>query len=154
MIRIQEPRKPWKTFHMEWVNGLPPGGDRRYNACPVVVDRLSKNPIFLPCDKDDTAMDPALLIWNRFSFSTAYHPQTDGIDEIMIQTLGDMVRLFHAYGLELKDCDGFNHDWCTLLTELEFAYKTSINASTNRTPAILEKIWNPKLPQDSLRTDG
>ncbi|MBW0561235.1 hypothetical protein O181_100950, partial [Austropuccinia psidii MF-1] len=30
-------------------------------------------------------------------------------------------------------------------------YKTSIHASTNQTPAILEKGWNPKLPQDSLR---
>ncbi|MBW0512396.1 hypothetical protein O181_052111 [Austropuccinia psidii MF-1] len=34
---------------------------------------------------------------------------------------------------------------------LELAYKTSTHASTNQTPAILEKGWNPKLPQDSLR---
>ncbi|MBW0486015.1 hypothetical protein O181_025730 [Austropuccinia psidii MF-1] len=31
------------------------------------------------------------------------------------------------------------------------AYKTSIHTSTNQTPAILEKGWNPELPQDSLR---
>ncbi|MBW0585147.1 hypothetical protein O181_124862 [Austropuccinia psidii MF-1] len=54
------------------------------------------------------------------SFSTAYHPQTDGLAEMMIQTLEDV---------------------------------TSIHASTNKTPAILEKGWNPKLPQDSLRKD-
>ncbi|MBW0517482.1 hypothetical protein O181_057197 [Austropuccinia psidii MF-1] len=30
---------------------------------------------------------------------------------------------------------------------------TSIHASTNQTPAILEKGWNPKLPQHSLRKD-
>ncbi|MBW0521003.1 hypothetical protein O181_060718 [Austropuccinia psidii MF-1] len=64
-----------------------------------------------------------------------------------------MVRGFCAYGLELKDCDGFTLDWCTLLPALELAYKTSIHASTNQTPAILEKGWNPKLPQDSLRKD-
>ena len=64
-----------------------------------------------------------------------------------------MVRRFCAYGLEFKDCDGFTHDWCTLLPALELAYKTSIHASTNQTPAILEKGWNPKLPQDSLRKD-
>ncbi|MBW0579245.1 hypothetical protein O181_118960 [Austropuccinia psidii MF-1] len=69
----------------------------------------------------------------------------------MIQTLEDMVRGFCAYGLEFKDCDGFTHDWCSLFPELELAYKTSIHASTNQTPAILEKGWNPKLPQDSLR---
>ncbi|MBW0512338.1 hypothetical protein O181_052053 [Austropuccinia psidii MF-1] len=71
----------------------------------------------------------------------------------MIQTLEDMVRRICAYGLELKYCDGLTHDWCTLLPELEFAYKTSIHASSNQTPAILEKGCNPKLPQDSLRKE-
>ncbi|MBW0544267.1 hypothetical protein O181_083982 [Austropuccinia psidii MF-1] len=69
----------------------------------------------------------------------------------MIQNLEDMLRRCCAYCLEFKDCDGFTHDWCTLLPALELAYKTSIHASTNQTPAILEKEWNPKLPQDSLR---
>ncbi|MBW0571019.1 hypothetical protein O181_110734 [Austropuccinia psidii MF-1] len=58
MIKIQEPNRPWVT-------GLPPGGDRSYNACLVIVDRFKNTPIFLPCDKDGTAMDTALLIWNR-----------------------------------------------------------------------------------------
>ncbi|MBW0557263.1 hypothetical protein O181_096978 [Austropuccinia psidii MF-1] len=71
----------------------------------------------------------------------------------MIQTLEDMARRVCAYGLEFKYCDGFTHDWCTLLPELELAYKTCIHARTNQTPAILEKLWNPKLPQDSLRKD-
>ncbi|MBW0518460.1 hypothetical protein O181_058175 [Austropuccinia psidii MF-1] len=139
---------------MDWVTGLPPGGDRSYNSCLVIVDRFSKTPIFLPFHKDCIAMDTALLIWNRvvswtgiftniitdrdpkftsalwtnlhqqfgtkLSFSTAYHPQTDGLAERMIQTLENM---------------------------------TSIHASTNQTPAILEKGWNPKLPQDSLRKE-
>ncbi|MBW0568932.1 hypothetical protein O181_108647 [Austropuccinia psidii MF-1] len=71
----------------------------------------------------------------------------------MIQTLEDMVRRFCAYGLEFIDCYGFTHDWSTLSPALELAYKTSIHASTNQTPAIVEKGWNPKLPQDSLRKD-
>ncbi|MBW0593256.1 hypothetical protein O181_132971 [Austropuccinia psidii MF-1] len=71
----------------------------------------------------------------------------------MIQTLEDIVRRFCAYSLEFKDCDGLTHDWCTLFPELELEYKTSIHASTNQTPAILEKGWNPKQPQDSLRKD-
>ncbi|MBW0517863.1 hypothetical protein O181_057578 [Austropuccinia psidii MF-1] len=93
------------------------------------------------------------LFGTKLSFSTAYHSQTDGLAESMIQTLEDMVRIFFAYGLELKVCDVFTHDWCTLLPALELAYKTSIHASTNQTPDILEKEWNPKLPQDSLRKD-
>ncbi|MBW0593959.1 hypothetical protein O181_133674 [Austropuccinia psidii MF-1] len=62
MIKIQEPRRPWEIVHMDWVTGLPPGGDRSYNACLVIVYRFSKTPIFLPCHKDHTAMDTALLI--------------------------------------------------------------------------------------------
>ncbi|MBW0553002.1 hypothetical protein O181_092717 [Austropuccinia psidii MF-1] len=65
MIKIKEPRRLWEIVHMDWVTGLPPGGDRSYNACLVIVDRFSKTPIFLPFHKDDTAMDKALLIWNR-----------------------------------------------------------------------------------------
>ncbi|MBW0488594.1 hypothetical protein O181_028309 [Austropuccinia psidii MF-1] len=172
---------------MDWVTGLPPGGDRSYNARLVIVDGLSKTTIFLPCHKDDTAMDTALLIRNReiswtgifkniisdrdpkftsapltnihqlferkFPFSTAYHPQTDGLAERMIQTLEDMVRRFSAYGLEFKDCYGFTHDWCTLSPEVDLAYETSIHDSINQTPSILEKGWNPKSPQDSVRKD-
>ncbi|MBW0513211.1 hypothetical protein O181_052926 [Austropuccinia psidii MF-1] len=64
-----------------------------------------------------------------------------------------MVRRFCAYGLKLKDCDGFTHYWFTLLPALKLAYKKSIHASTNKAPAILEKGWSPRLPQDSLRKD-
>ncbi|MBW0527997.1 hypothetical protein O181_067712 [Austropuccinia psidii MF-1] len=50
---------------MDWVTGLQPGCDRGYNDCLVIVDRFSKTQIFLQCHKDDTAMDTALLLWNR-----------------------------------------------------------------------------------------
>ncbi|MBW0505596.1 hypothetical protein O181_045311 [Austropuccinia psidii MF-1] len=51
-----------------------------------------------------------ILFGTKLSFSTAYHPQADGIAERIIQTLEDMTRRFFAYGLELKDSDGFTHD--------------------------------------------
>ncbi|MBW0539765.1 hypothetical protein O181_079480 [Austropuccinia psidii MF-1] len=125
----------------------------------------------LPCHKDDTAMDTAIMIWNKvishtgifqniisdtdpkftselwtnlhnvfgtkLSFSTAYHPQTDGLAERMIKTFGDMIRRFCAYGLELNNSDGFTHDWCTLIPALELAYKSSIHCSTGKTPAMI-----------------
>ncbi|MBW0466677.1 hypothetical protein O181_006392 [Austropuccinia psidii MF-1] len=50
---------------MDWVTGLTPSGDRIYNACLVILDRYSKNSIFLPCHKHYTATDKALLLWNR-----------------------------------------------------------------------------------------
>ncbi|MBW0547078.1 hypothetical protein O181_086793 [Austropuccinia psidii MF-1] len=155
IIKIQEPSRLWEIVHMNWVTGLPPGGDRSYTSFLVILDRFSKTQIFLPCHKDNAARDTALLIWNRvaswtgiftniisdrdskftsalwtsfhqlfgtkLSFSTAYHPQTDGLAERMIQALEDMVRRFCAYGLEIKDCDGFTHDLCTLFPALELA---------------------------------
>ncbi|MBW0500700.1 hypothetical protein O181_040415 [Austropuccinia psidii MF-1] len=71
----------------------------------------------------------------------------------MIQTLADMIRRFCAYGLELKDSDGFTHYRCTLIPELELAYKTSIHASTGKTPAMMERGCNPKLPVDPFKKD-
>ncbi|MBW0548120.1 hypothetical protein O181_087835 [Austropuccinia psidii MF-1] len=175
------------TVHMDWVTALPPGGDRCYNACLVLVDRYSKTPMFLPCHKDYKAMDTAIIIWNKvishtglfqniisdrdpkftlalwtnlhnlfetkLSFSTAYHPQADGLAERMIQKLEDMIRRFCAYGLEFQDSDGFTHDWCTLIPDLELEYKTSIHSSTGKTPAMLEKVSNPRLPYDTLKKD-
>ncbi|MBW0540059.1 hypothetical protein O181_079774 [Austropuccinia psidii MF-1] len=118
---------PWEVVPMDWVTELPPSGDKSYNACLVIVERYSKTPISLPCHKDDTAMDTALLLWSRvffgtkLSFSTAYHPQKDGLAEGMIQALEDMIRRFCAYGLGFQDSDGFTHDLCTLIPQLEWA---------------------------------
>ncbi|MBW0577714.1 hypothetical protein O181_117429 [Austropuccinia psidii MF-1] len=69
----------------------------------------------------------------------------------MIQTLEEIIRRFCAYGIELKDSNGFTHDWCTLIPALELAYKTSIYASTGKTPAMFEKGWNPNLPVYTLK---
>ncbi|MBW0523225.1 hypothetical protein O181_062940 [Austropuccinia psidii MF-1] len=93
------------------------------------------------------------LFGTKLSLFTAYHPQTDGLAERMIQTLEDMIRRFCAYGLEFKDSDGFTHDWCTLIPALELAYKTSVHSSTGQTPAMLEKGWNPRLSEDTMRKD-
>ncbi|MBW0530726.1 hypothetical protein O181_070441 [Austropuccinia psidii MF-1] len=187
IIQIQEPKSSWEIVHMDWVTALPPGEDRSYNACLMLVDRYSKTPMFLPCHKDDTAMDTAIMIWNKvishtglfqniigdrdpkltsalwtnlhnlfgtkLSFATAYHPQIDGLAEIMIQTFEDFTRRFCAYVLEFEDYDGFTHYWCTLIPALELEYKTSMHSSTGKTPAVLEKGWNPRLPYDTLKKD-
>ncbi|MBW0493475.1 hypothetical protein O181_033190 [Austropuccinia psidii MF-1] len=178
MIKIQEPWRPLEIVHMSLVTGLPPGFDTSYISCLVIVERLSKALIFLPCHKDDKSMCTAPLIWNRvvswtgtftnivsnrdtkitsplwtnihklfgnkLSFSTAYHPQTDGLAQRIIQTLEDMVRSVCEYGLELKDCDGFNHKLVYPSPCIELEYKTTIQASTNKTPVIIERILVPR----------
>ncbi|MBW0521657.1 hypothetical protein O181_061372 [Austropuccinia psidii MF-1] len=64
-----------------------------------------------------------------------------------------MIRRLCAYGLELKDYDGFNHDWCTLIPALELEDKTSIHSSTGKTPAMLENSLNPTILYDTLKKD-
>ncbi|MBW0559779.1 hypothetical protein O181_099494 [Austropuccinia psidii MF-1] len=160
MIKIQEPRRPWEIVHMDWVTGLPPGGDRSYNACLVIVDRFHKTPIFLPCHKDYTSIDKALLIWNRVVSWT-------GIFKISLVTgisnsLQHYGQIFtNRLALSCLSLQPTTHKLMVWLKglfnvrghALELAHKTSIHASTNQTPAILEKGWNPKLTQDSFRKD-
>ncbi|MBW0499961.1 hypothetical protein O181_039676 [Austropuccinia psidii MF-1] len=71
----------------------------------------------------------------------------------MIQTFEDMIRRFCAYGLEFKDSDGFTHDCCTLIQALELAFKASIHSSAGKTPAMLEKGCNTRLPYYTLKKD-
>ncbi|MBW0518879.1 hypothetical protein O181_058594 [Austropuccinia psidii MF-1] len=119
MINIQEPSTPWEIVHMDLVTGLPPGGDKIYNAGLGIFDS-DKDPKFT----SELWKNLHHLFGTKLRFSTAYHPQTNGLAESMIQTLEDMVKRIWAYGLELKDCDRLIHDWCTLLPEVELAYKT------------------------------
>ncbi|MBW0522211.1 hypothetical protein O181_061926 [Austropuccinia psidii MF-1] len=50
---------------MDWSIGLVPGGKENFNACLIIVDRFSNNIRCLPCHKEDTAMDTALLLWKN-----------------------------------------------------------------------------------------
>ncbi|MBW0526724.1 hypothetical protein O181_066439 [Austropuccinia psidii MF-1] len=62
---IEEHKHPWETINMDWVTGLVPGAKENFNACLIIVDRFSKIMRCLPCHKEDTAMDTALLLWNN-----------------------------------------------------------------------------------------
>ncbi|MBW0524020.1 hypothetical protein O181_063735 [Austropuccinia psidii MF-1] len=146
MIHIQEPRSPWEVVHMDWVTALPPSGDKSYNDCLVISRVIFHTGLFhnIISDRDPEFTSALWTNLHRFfgtklSFSTAYHPQTDGLAERMIQTLEDMIRRFSAYGLEFKDSEGFTHYWCTLIPALELAYNTSVHPSTGQTPSMLEK---------------
>ncbi|MBW0484247.1 hypothetical protein O181_023962 [Austropuccinia psidii MF-1] len=173
----EEPKHPWETINMDWVTGLVPGGKENLNSSSIIADRFSKSMRCLPCHKEDTAMDTALLLWNniisacgvpeiiisdrdpkftsefwinlydmlgtKFSFSTAYHPQTDGLSERMIQTMEEILRRLCAYGMEYKDHECYTHDCVTHLPAFQLAYNTSQHSTTGKTPAVVEKEWKP-----------
>ncbi|MBW0496620.1 hypothetical protein O181_036335 [Austropuccinia psidii MF-1] len=182
---IEEPKRPWETINMDWVTGLVPGGKENFNSFLIIVDRFRKSVSSLPCHKEDTEMDTALLFWNntistygvpeiiisdrdpiftsefrtnlydmlgtKLSFSTAYHLQTDGLAERMIQTMEDIIRRFCAYGMEYKDHEGYTHDWVSLKREVQLAYNTSRHSTTGKLPSLVEKWWNPLFPVDHLK---
>ncbi|MBW0557617.1 hypothetical protein O181_097332 [Austropuccinia psidii MF-1] len=50
---------------MEWATGLVPGGKENYNSCLIIVARFRKSMRFLPSQKEDIAMDTALLFLNN-----------------------------------------------------------------------------------------
>ncbi|MBW0465326.1 hypothetical protein O181_005041 [Austropuccinia psidii MF-1] len=52
--------------HLDWVTALPPEGDKSFNAFQVLVDKYSKTPMLLAFHEDDTAMETAIMIWNKF----------------------------------------------------------------------------------------
>ncbi|MBW0547380.1 hypothetical protein O181_087095 [Austropuccinia psidii MF-1] len=53
--------------------------------------------------------------------------------------------------MEYKDHYGYTHDWVTLLPAVQLAYNTSPHSTTGKTPALVEKGWNPLLPVDHLK---
>ncbi|MBW0486905.1 hypothetical protein O181_026620 [Austropuccinia psidii MF-1] len=90
------------------------------------------------------------ILVTKLAFSTAYHPQTDGLPERMIQSMEDILRRLCAYGMEYKDHEGYTHDWVTLLPAVQLAYNTTQHSTTGKAPALVEKGWNLLLLVDYL----
>ncbi|MBW0526883.1 hypothetical protein O181_066598 [Austropuccinia psidii MF-1] len=142
--QIEEPKHPWEAISMDWVTGLVPGGKGNFNACLIIVDRYSKFTSNVLTNLYD-------MLGTKIAFYTAYHPQTDGLAERMIQTMEDILKRFCACGMEYKDHEGYTHDWVTLLPAVKLAHNTSQHSTTGKSPSLVEKGWNALLPVDHLK---
>ncbi|MBW0505545.1 hypothetical protein O181_045260 [Austropuccinia psidii MF-1] len=91
------------------------------------------------------------MLGTKIEFSTSYHPQTDGLAEMMIPKMEYILRRFYAYGMEYKDHEGYTHDWVTLLPAVQLAYSTSPHSTTGKTPALVQKGGKPLLPVVHLK---
>ncbi|MBW0501498.1 hypothetical protein O181_041213 [Austropuccinia psidii MF-1] len=91
------------------------------------------------------------MLGKKLAFSKFYHPQTDVLAERMIQTMEEIIIRFCAYGMEYKNCEGYTHDWVTILPKIQLAYNTSQHSTTGKSPSLVEKGWNPPLPVDHLK---
>ncbi|MBW0517655.1 hypothetical protein O181_057370 [Austropuccinia psidii MF-1] len=79
------------------------------------------------------------MLGTKLAFSTAYHPQTDGLAERMIQTMENILRRFCEYGIKYKYYEGYTHDWVILLPEAQLAYNNSHHSTTGKSPSLGEK---------------
>jgi transposase InsO family protein len=61
----------------------------------------------------------------ELSFSSAYHPQTDGRTEVVNRSLGDLLRSLVTEHHSQRD---------QILSQTEFAYNDSVNRSTRKSP--------------------
>ncbi|MBW0485888.1 hypothetical protein O181_025603 [Austropuccinia psidii MF-1] len=133
---IEEPKHPWETINMDWVTGLVPGGRENFNAFLIIADRFSKGV---------SNRDPKFtsefwtnihdMLGKKHAFSTAYHPQKDGLAKRMMQNIEDIIRRLCEYGLEYKD-----YDWATPLPEVQLAYNTRQHSTTSKSPSLVEKL--------------
>jgi hypothetical protein len=68
-------------------------------------------------------------LWKKLgtnlSFSSTYHPQTDGQTEVVNQSLGNLLRSLVTE---------HNNQWDQILPQAEFAYNDSPNRSTGKSP--------------------
>ncbi|MBW0497920.1 hypothetical protein O181_037635 [Austropuccinia psidii MF-1] len=85
---------------MDWVTGLVLGGKENFNSFLVIVDRYSKSVRFLPCHKEDTAIDTSLLFWNNI-ISTCGVPKIIIIDRDPKFTSEICTNLYDMLGIKL-----------------------------------------------------
>ncbi|MBW0483755.1 hypothetical protein O181_023470 [Austropuccinia psidii MF-1] len=82
------------------------------------------------------------ILGAKIVFYIAYHLQTDGLAERMIQTLKDIIKIFCEYGMEYKDHEGYTHELVIVLPEIQLANNTSQHSTTGKFSSLVEKGWN------------
>jgi hypothetical protein len=82
------------------------------------------------------------LLGTKLGMSTAYHPQTDGQSEEANDIVGTWLR---AFARESEQAE-----WDRLLPIAEFAYNSTSQSSTGKTPFELDLGYHPRWPMDLM----
>ena len=83
------------------------------------------------------------LFGTQLRYSTAYHPQTQGIVERMNAVIGQVLRCTLAQMYEIKN-------WVEILPTVELAINSLPNRSTGYSPFFLNFGYHPTVPADLL----
>ncbi|KAE8179090.1 hypothetical protein CF336_g9751, partial [Tilletia laevis] len=149
LIPIYSPPKVFDTLWIDFVTGLIPAGDQRFDAITVVADKFSKFAIFYASKTTDSAKDtverflsnvypwtgiPRRLISNRDVRSTSefWRALTQRLDikhgmsaAYHPQTDGQVERLNQQLGTLLRHTVALDqHDWPMMLPAAMMAYNT------------------------------
>jgi len=165
----------WSDISIDFIGHLPVAQDTGNDCVLVIVDRLTKLVRFIPCKSTITAEEAAKLFikyvfkdfglaktmlsdrdslfiskfWQTLfkqlgtilPMSCGYHPKTDGQTEVMNKTLEGMLRPYvgapHRQQL-----------WEEYLPLVEFAYNSTPQTSTGKSPFELMYGFQPRAPVD------
>jgi hypothetical protein len=170
------PQERWKQVSIDFITKLPttPSGN---NAIVTIIDHLTKRAHFIPTTEEDLSAeafarlflkesvrlhgmptkivsdrDPRFvstfwrqlmqLLGTKLGMSTAYHPQTDGQSEKANDIIGTWLR---AFARESEQAE-----WDRLLPIAEFAYNSTPQASTRKTPFELDLGYRPRWPMELM----
>ena len=157
LLPLPVPTRSWQSISMDFIVDLPLSNG--FDSVLVVVDRLSKMAHFIPCTKDVTSEQTALLVFQNVI-------RLHGLPDNIISDRGTQFasrfwsRLFGLLGTDINLSSAFHpqtdgqservnqvleqylhctinyqqDNWTDLLPTAEFAYNNATHASTKMTP--------------------
>src|SRR5882724_1010653 len=162
------PAKPWNSISMDFIEKLPPSSG--YTSILVIVDRLSKQSLFIPTHDTITSQKLAqLFILHIFSkHGIPSHVTSDRSTEFVshfFQSLGTAMDMklhftsgYHPEGDGQTErtnqtleqylrvyCNYQQDNWSELLPLAEFTYNNTLSATTGITPFFANKGYHPNL---------
>jgi IS30 family transposase len=159
----------WPSVSMDFIEQLPES--KGHTAILVIVDRFTKQALFIPTTDNATASDVRDMYF-RHVFSklgVPLHITSDCGSEFVSQffrSLGSMlnIRLHFTAGYHLSAdsqtecvnqtleqylhicCNYQQDDWASLLPLAEFAYNNTKSSTTGTSPFFANKGYHPSLP--------
>jgi RNase H-like domain found in reverse transcriptase/Reverse transcriptase (RNA-dependent DNA polymerase)/Integrase zinc binding domain/gag-polyprotein putative aspartyl protease len=172
---LQIPDRPWSSISVDFVTGLPPMGEQKFDTITVFVDRLTKMVHYVPCREKMSARDfvdifmanvfrlhglPLHIVSDRDPrFTSAFWAEvTEALgmkrgfsSAFHPQTDGQTERMNRTMEEMLRHfITPMKGDWVSVLPLLEFAYNNAEHAAIQTTPFRLYTGLNPLHPASSL----
>lgn len=162
------PPRPWNSISMDFIETLPTSGG--FNAVLVIVDRLTKQAIFIPTYNTCTSADLAQLFLTHV-FAKHGVPEHVTSDRGSVFVSQFFRALGEALGMKLHFTSGYHPEgdgqtervnqsleqyvriycnyqqdnWHSLLPLAEFAYNNTPNVTTGVSPFYANKGYHPNL---------